>query len=98
MLRLSLAAVVFCAFPLTSLADSDAGGGDPRPLVRAIAMERPVDDAGLSAAPQLGDSVPERVEVVVPDEKIGLGYFYHAGQPVIVHMGTRSVVAIGNVD
>lgn len=65
--------------------------------VMDYALAHPSDNAQIAEPPQLGDSVPDSVTLHLPDDGTSAyGYFYYAGQPVIVDMKTRSVVRIGN--
>ncbi len=65
--------------------------------VLEYALSHPSDNAQISVPPLLGDSVPSSVTVQQPDNgNSAYGYFYYAGQPVIVDMKTRAVVRIGN--
>ena len=64
--------------------------------VLEYALSHPSDNARIPTPPQLGDSVPNSVTLQRPDNgNSAYGYFYYAGQPVIVDIKTRAVVRIG---
>jgi hypothetical protein len=64
--------------------------------VYQYAVDNPVADAKLRAAPTLGASVPEAVSLSPCEGEKTYVYFYYEGQPVIVDRSTRSVVRIGD--
>lgn len=59
-----------------------------------FALSHPADNASVDQLPILGDSVPLSVELRPIEGKPNYGYFYYAGQPVIVDMRTRAIVKI----
>ncbi|MEF2073782.1 DUF1236 domain-containing protein [Consotaella aegiceratis] len=62
--------------------------------VYKYALEHPMQDTDVSFLPILGESVPKQVQLEQPQGNETYGYFYYAGQPVIVDLATRSVVRI----
>ncbi|SKA02719.1 hypothetical protein [Consotaella salsifontis] len=63
--------------------------------VYQYALEHPANDTSVPFLPVLGESVPAKVKIEEPQKGGRYGYFYYAGQPIIVDLATRSVVRIG---
>ena len=62
--------------------------------VYQYAIDHPQADAEMNAAPSLGASVPQTVELSKVEGNPDYAYFYFDGRPVLVDMRTRSVVRI----
>ncbi|MBC8128902.1 MAG: hypothetical protein H7Y08_01120 [Rhizobiaceae bacterium] len=63
--------------------------------VYQYAVDNPVGDSSLSLAPTLGETVPQKIELIPLEGNSTYAYFYYNGSPVIVDLTTRSVVRIG---
>ena len=85
---------VLAALLATAVA-TGAQAQDSAPVnVHQFAVDHPVADASLRAAPTLGASVPQSVQLAAVEGNGDYGYFYYDGRPVIVDMATRSVVRV----
>ncbi|KAA0968560.1 hypothetical protein FPY71_16890 [Aureimonas fodinaquatilis] len=73
-----------------------AGAATAQSSIYDYALQHPTEDAALTTPPSLGASVPQNVQLHQADDGNGVyGYFFYDGRPVIVDLGTRSIVRIG---
>ncbi|WP_256802167.1 DUF1236 domain-containing protein [Mangrovibrevibacter kandeliae] len=90
-----MVAALVTAFPVwAQTPGKNAADGDVR--VFDYALSHPVDNARLTFLPSIGESVPKSIDLHPFEGNSDYAYFYYAGQPVIVHLKTRSVVRVGH--
>jgi hypothetical protein len=93
--RFLLASIAFLATAASVGAQTVAKAVPARVNVYQYAIDNPVENSALRAAPTLGASVPLGVVLAPCEDEKTYAYFYYDGRPVIVERSTRSVVRIG---
>ncbi|WP_168990477.1 DUF1236 domain-containing protein [Aureimonas flava] len=87
--------VALVALLLAGVAGTAAAqSAQERVNVYQYAVDHPQADASLRAAPTLGASVPQAVDLSRVEGDQDYGYFYFDGRPVLVDLRTRSVVRV----